>query len=138
MILGTQWYILFNVIVGASAFPTDLREAAGIFHIRGWQWWRTVILPGIFPHFITGAITASGGAWNASIVAEYVKWGETTLFFRAWREVGFWGRCWPNARAILPLARSRSRMTAAPCAPFRAQRREVRSLRREVSPRRPG
>jgi NitT/TauT family transport system permease protein len=79
MILGTQWYILFNVIAGASAFPTDLREAAGIFHIRGWQWWRTVILPGIFPYFITGAITASGGAWNASIVAEYVKWGETTL-----------------------------------------------------------
>jgi NitT/TauT family transport system permease protein len=79
MILGTQWYILFNVIAGASAFPTDLREAAGIFHIRGWQWWRTVILPGIFPYFITGAITASGGAWNASIVSEYVKWGDTTL-----------------------------------------------------------
>jgi NitT/TauT family transport system permease protein len=79
MILGTQWYILFNVIAGASAFPTDLREAAGMFHIRGWQWWRTVILPGIFPYFITGAITASGGAWNASIVAEYVKWGDTTL-----------------------------------------------------------
>ena len=79
MILGTQWYILFNVIAGASAFPTDLREAAGMFHIRGWQWWRTVILPGIFPYFITGAVTASGGAWNASIVAEYVKWGDTTL-----------------------------------------------------------
>jgi NitT/TauT family transport system permease protein len=79
MILGTQWYILFNVIAGASAFPTDLREAAGMFHIRGWQWWRTVILPGIFPYFITGAITASGGAWNASIVSEYVKWGDTTL-----------------------------------------------------------
>jgi NitT/TauT family transport system permease protein len=79
MILGTQWYILFNVIAGASAFPTDLKEAASIFHIRGWQWWRTVILPGIFPYFITGAITASGGAWNASIVSEYVKWGDTTL-----------------------------------------------------------
>jgi NitT/TauT family transport system permease protein len=79
MILGTQWYILFNVIAGASAFPTDLREAAGTFHIRGWQWWRTVILPGIFPYFITGAITASGGAWNASIVSEYVKWGDTVL-----------------------------------------------------------
>jgi NitT/TauT family transport system permease protein len=79
MILGTQWYILFNVIAGASAFPTDLREAAGIFHIGGWQWWRTVILPGIFPYFITGAITASGGAWNASIVSEYVKWGDTAL-----------------------------------------------------------
>ena len=79
MILGTQWYILFNVIAGASAFPTDLREAASTFRIRGWQWWRTVILPGIFPYFITGAITASGGAWNASIVSEYVKWGDTTL-----------------------------------------------------------
>jgi NitT/TauT family transport system permease protein len=79
MILGTQWYILFNVIAGASAFPTDLKEAANIFHIRGWQWWRTVILPGIFPYFITGAITASGGAWNASIVSEYVKWGDTKL-----------------------------------------------------------
>jgi NitT/TauT family transport system permease protein len=79
MILGTQWYILFNVIAGASAFPTDLREAASTFHIRGWQWWRTVILPGIFPYFVTGAITASGGAWNASIVSEYVKWGDTTL-----------------------------------------------------------
>ncbi|HEY2227983.1 MAG TPA: ABC transporter permease subunit [Xanthobacteraceae bacterium] len=79
MILGTQWYILFNVIAGASAFPTDLREAAGVFHIQGWQWWRTVILPGIFPYFVTGAITASGGAWNASIVSEYVKWGDTVL-----------------------------------------------------------
>jgi len=79
MILGTQWYILFNVIAGASAFPTDLREAASTFRIRGWQWWRTVILPGIFPYYITGAITASGGAWNASIVSEYVKWGDTTL-----------------------------------------------------------
>src|SRR6202051_3447406 len=79
MILGTQWYILFNVIAGASAFPTDLREAAGSFHLKGWRWWIKVVLPGIFPYYITGAITASGGAWNASIVAEYVKWGDTTL-----------------------------------------------------------
>ncbi|MBF0561911.1 MAG: ABC transporter permease subunit, partial [Alphaproteobacteria bacterium] len=79
MILGTQWYILFNVIAGASAFPNDMKEAASNFRIRGWQWWRTVMLPGIFPYFITGAITASGGAWNASIVSEYVKWGNTTL-----------------------------------------------------------
>jgi NitT/TauT family transport system permease protein len=79
MILGTQWYILFNVIAGASAFPTDLKEAAKIFDIRGWQWWRTVMLPGIFPYYVTGAITASGGAWNASIVSEYVKWGDTKL-----------------------------------------------------------
>jgi NitT/TauT family transport system permease protein len=79
MILGTQWYILFNVIAGASAFPTDLREAAGSFHLRGWRWWTKVILPGIFPYYITGAITASGGSWNASIVAEVASWGDTHL-----------------------------------------------------------
>ena len=79
MILGTQWYILFNVIAGASAFPTDFREAAAAFHIRGWRWWRDVLLPGIFPYYVTGAITASGGAWNASIVSEAVSWGPTKL-----------------------------------------------------------
>src|ERR1700678_3311832 len=79
MILGTQWYILFNVIAGASAFPTDLREAAGSFHLRGWRWWIKVVLPGIFPYYITGAITASGGSWNASIVAEVASWGSTHL-----------------------------------------------------------
>jgi len=79
MILGTQWYILFNVIAGASAFPTDFREAAASFRIRGWRWWRDVILPGIFPYYVTGAITASGGAWNASIVSEAVSWGPTKL-----------------------------------------------------------
>jgi NitT/TauT family transport system permease protein len=79
MILGTQWYILFNVIAGASAFPTDLREAAGSFHLRGWRWWVKVVLPGIFPYYITGAITASGGSWNASIVAEVASWGDTHL-----------------------------------------------------------
>ena len=79
MILGTQWYILFNVIAGASAFPTDLREAAGSFHLKGWRWWMKVILPGIFPYYITGAITASGGSWNASIVAEVASWGDTHL-----------------------------------------------------------
>jgi NitT/TauT family transport system permease protein len=79
MILGTQWYILFNVIAGASAFPTDLREAAGSFHLGGWRWWIKVILPGIFPYYITGAITASGGSWNASIVAEVASWGDTHL-----------------------------------------------------------
>ncbi len=79
MILGTQWYILFNVIAGASAFPTDLREAAGSFHLGGWRWWVKVILPGIFPYYITGAITASGGSWNASIVAEVASWGDTHL-----------------------------------------------------------
>ncbi|HML07054.1 MAG TPA: ABC transporter permease subunit [Xanthobacteraceae bacterium] len=79
MILGTQWYIVFNVIAGASAFPTDLKEAAASFRIRGWRWWRDVILPGIFPYYVTGAITASGGAWNASIVSEAVSWGPIKL-----------------------------------------------------------
>ncbi|HTU45421.1 MAG TPA: ABC transporter permease subunit [Bryobacteraceae bacterium] len=79
MILGTQWYILFNVIAGATAFPTDLREAAASFRIKGWRWWRQVILPGIFPYYVTGALTASGGAWNASIVSEVVSWGPTKL-----------------------------------------------------------
>lgn len=79
MVLGTQWYILFNVIAGASAFPNDLREAASSFHIRGWHWWTKVILPGVFPYYVTGALTASGGSWNASIVAEVASWGDTTL-----------------------------------------------------------
>ncbi|HEX4710902.1 ABC transporter permease subunit [Phenylobacterium sp.] len=79
MVLGTQWYILFNVIAGASAIPGDLKEAAGIFGLRGWQWWRQVALPGIFPYYVTGAITASGGSWNASIVAEAVTWGDKHL-----------------------------------------------------------
>jgi len=71
LLLGTQWYILFNVIAGAIALPTDLKEAASVFGIRGWERWRKLILPGIFPFLVTGMITASGGAWNASIVAEY-------------------------------------------------------------------
>ncbi len=79
MILGTQWYILFNVVAGASAFPTDLREVSSMFRLRSWQWWRKVILPGIFPYYVTGALTASGGSWNASIVAEVASWGDTRL-----------------------------------------------------------
>jgi NitT/TauT family transport system permease protein len=79
MILGTQWYILFNVIAGASALPNDLREAASIFKLRSWQWWRTVALPGVFPYYVTGALTASGGSWNASIVAEVASWRHTQL-----------------------------------------------------------
>jgi NitT/TauT family transport system permease protein len=71
MLLGTQWYILFNVIAGAMAIPTDLKEAARIFHFSSWDRWRRLILPGIFPYLVTGLVTASGGAWNASIVAEY-------------------------------------------------------------------
>lgn len=79
MILGTQWYILFNVIAGASMIPRDLCLAADNFGVTGWQWWRRLALPGIFPFYITGAITAAGGAWNASIVAEAVSWGTTHL-----------------------------------------------------------
>jgi NitT/TauT family transport system permease protein len=79
MVLGTQWYILFNVIAGASAFPTDLREVSTLFRLRTWQWWREVIVPGILPYYVTGALTASGGSWNASIVAEVASWGDTRL-----------------------------------------------------------
>jgi len=79
MLLGTQWYILFNVIAGALAIPTDLKEVATLFRFRTWQRWRTVILPGIFPFLITGMVTASGGAWNASIIAEYFRLNNQTL-----------------------------------------------------------
>jgi len=71
MLLGTQWYILFNVIAGAIAIPTDLKECCSVFRLRGWERWKRLILPGIFPYLVTGLVTASGGAWNASIVAEY-------------------------------------------------------------------
>lgn len=73
IIFGTQWYIVFNVIAGASAFPSDLREVVANLHIRGMDWWLIVILPAIFPYYVTGALTASGGSWNAPIVAEYVN-----------------------------------------------------------------
>ena len=79
MILGTQWYILFNVIAGASALPSELRDAARNLRIGGWLWWRKIALPGVLPFYVTGAITASGGSWNASIVAEFVSWGDTHL-----------------------------------------------------------
>ncbi len=72
MLLGTQWYVLFNVIAGAMAIPSDLREAAVVYQIRGWRRWRTLILPAIFPYLVTGMITATGGAWNASVVSEFV------------------------------------------------------------------
>jgi NitT/TauT family transport system permease protein len=75
MILGTQWYILFNVIVGASAIAPDLHYASENLGVRGWLWWRRVGLPAVFPFYVTGAITASGGSWNASIVAEVASWG---------------------------------------------------------------
>ncbi|HXW75207.1 MAG TPA: ABC transporter permease subunit [Steroidobacteraceae bacterium] len=79
MILGTQWYILFNVIVGASSIAADLRYASENFGVRGWLWWRRLALPAVFPFYVTGAITASGGSWNASIVAEVASWGNETL-----------------------------------------------------------
>lgn len=79
MILGTQWYILFNVIAGAANLPKELYLATKNFGVHGWLWWRRFILPGIFPFYITGAMTAAGGAWNASIVAELVTWGNHTL-----------------------------------------------------------
>jgi len=79
MILGTQWYILFNVIAGAMAIPTDLKDAGGNFGLKGWLRWKRLILPSIFSSYVTGAITASGGSWNASIVSEMVSWGDTTL-----------------------------------------------------------
>ena len=79
MVLGTQWYILFNVVAGAAAFPGDLQEAARSLRVDGGLWWRRVILPGVFPYYVTGAITASGGSWNAAIVAEVVTWGDTKL-----------------------------------------------------------
>lgn len=78
MLLGTQWYILFNVIAGAMAIPTDLREVSTVYHVTKWRRWRTLILPAIFPYLITGVLTASGGAWNASIVSEYVQFGNKT------------------------------------------------------------
>lgn len=79
MLIGTQWYVLFNVIAGAAAFPGDMKEAVANFRVKGFLWWRKVMIPGILPYFITGAITASGGAWNASIVAEVASWGNTNL-----------------------------------------------------------
>jgi NitT/TauT family transport system permease protein len=79
MLLGTQWYILFNVIAGAMAIPTDLKEVATLFRFSTLERWKKVILPGIFPFLITGMVTASGGAWNASIFAEYFTLNGTTL-----------------------------------------------------------
>jgi NitT/TauT family transport system permease protein len=79
MILGTQWYILFNVIAGAAALPSELRDVGVNLRVGGWLWWRRVALPGVFPYYVTGAITASGGSWNASIVAEVASWGDRRL-----------------------------------------------------------
>ncbi len=79
MILGTQWYILFNVVAGAAAIPAELRAAGVNFRVSGWLWWRRIALPAVLPYYVTGAITASGGSWNASIVAEVASWGDVHL-----------------------------------------------------------
>ena len=79
MILGTQWYILFNVIAGASSIPSEMRDIGANLQVRGWLWWKKIALPAVFPYYVTGAITASGGSWNASIVAEVASWGDTKL-----------------------------------------------------------
>ena len=79
MVLGTQWYILFNVIGGASTIPRELMDVGDNFGVRGWLWWKRIALPAVFPHYLTGAIAASGGTWNASIVAEVANWGDHTL-----------------------------------------------------------
>jgi NitT/TauT family transport system permease protein len=80
MILGAQWYILFNVIAGASVLPRELHDTVSVLQVKGWLKWKRYILPAIFPYFITGAITAAGGAWNLSIVAEAIQWGKHTLY----------------------------------------------------------
>jgi len=79
LVLGPQWYILFNVIAGARTMPKELMDAGDNFGVKGWLWWKRIALPAIFPNYLTGAITASGGAWNASVVAEVANWGHTTL-----------------------------------------------------------
>lgn len=79
MILGTQWYILFNVVAGTIALPKNLKQVVATLNVSGWLWWRRFILPGIFPFYVTGAITASGGAWNISIITEAVNWGSYHL-----------------------------------------------------------
>jgi NitT/TauT family transport system permease protein len=79
MLMGTQWYLLFNIIAGAAAIPQDLKYTSALLGLKGWERWRTLILPALFPFIVTGSITASGGAWNASIVAEYIQFSGKTL-----------------------------------------------------------
>jgi NitT/TauT family transport system permease protein len=79
MVLGTQWYILFNVIAGATMIPKELKLVALNMNLSGWLKWKRFLLPAVFPYYLTGAITAAGGAWNASVVAEVINWGHITL-----------------------------------------------------------
>ena len=79
MVLGTQWYILFNVVAGASTIPKELKLVAQNMQLKGWVKWKRFLLPAIFPYFVTGAIAAAGASWNASIVAEVIQWGQTKL-----------------------------------------------------------
>jgi NitT/TauT family transport system permease protein len=79
MLMGTMWYLLFNIIAGAATIPQDLKYTTALLGIRKWERWRTLILPSLFPFIITGAITAGGGAWNASIVAEYLQYGDKII-----------------------------------------------------------
>ena len=79
IMLGTQWYVLFNVIAGTSMIPSQMVEASKIFHLRGWLWWTKFTLPAVFPYIVTGVISAAGGAWNTAIAAEVLNWGKITL-----------------------------------------------------------
>ena len=79
IMLGTQWYILFNVIAGVSSLPTQMLELNELFGVKGWMWWRKFLIPAIFPFIVTGIISAAGGAWNAAITAEVIQWGDKTL-----------------------------------------------------------
>jgi NitT/TauT family transport system permease protein len=115
MALGAQWYILFNVIAGAASIPTDLREMTVDLGLHGWSRWRRLIIPGIFSSWVTGAITASGGAWNASIVSEVVTWGATTLTAadHAWRRDDERLRRHDQPHALAPFVRARGKEVPA-------------------------
>jgi NitT/TauT family transport system permease protein len=98
-LIGSQWYVAFNVVAGAAAFPADLRDAAKAFRMRGPMWWRRVMLPGIYPYLLTGAVTAAGAGWNVSIAAELVSWGDLTIeahglgaYIAHWTAAGDLGR----------------------------------------------
>lgn len=80
MMLGSQWYLLFNIIAGVNTIPQDLRYTASLMQLKKWSYWKNLILPALFPFLITGTITASGGAWNATVIAEYVSYGNTNHF----------------------------------------------------------